>query len=146
ACRPPRAPGSDRGTPGRSIVPWPPRITPPPACPAGGSTGAVSAPGKPAPPGGPGDRSRCPWATSFHHFGIDPQRSAHGIGGRLGASRGRGLLLPPEEPLEMGRVADPGMGFEAPLVLCDATTAEPDFYQGLRITIAKLGHMERFIS
>ena len=28
----------------------------------------------------------------------------------------------------MGRVADPGMGFEAPLVLCDATTAEPDFY------------------
>ena len=28
----------------------------------------------------------------------------------------------------MGRVADPGMGFEAPLVLCDATTAEPDFH------------------
>src|SRR5208337_3849486 len=28
----------------------------------------------------------------------------------------------------MGRGADPGMGFEAPLVLCDATTAEPDFY------------------
>src|SRR5208282_3356469 len=28
----------------------------------------------------------------------------------------------------MGRVADPRMGFEAPLVLRDATTAEPDFY------------------
>src|SRR5262249_35965829 len=86
----------------------------------------ASAPRKPALPGDPQGRSTCPWATSFHHLGIDRQRPRYAIGMLLGGSRGLNLRLPSEQPLEVSGIADPRVGFEAPHMLRDATPAEPD--------------------
>ena len=68
----------------------------------------------------------CPWASSFHHLGIDRQRPGYGAGRLLGGSRGLNLRLWSEQPLEVSGIADPRVGFEAPRVLRDASAAEPD--------------------